>query len=128
LTPPEIVDISGHMDKSSAVRALSALAQSSRLDAFRHLVRAGTDGLPAGDIARALGVPHNTMSAHLAILVNAGLAGSRRSGRSVVYTVRVEAVRDLLGFLMQDCCRGKPEVCEAALARVLPECCAEERP
>jgi len=67
------------MDKTSAARAFSALAQETRLDVFRMLVRAGSDGMAAGDIARAAGVPHNTMSAHLSVLANAGLVGARRA-------------------------------------------------
>ncbi|HLF58413.1 MAG TPA: metalloregulator ArsR/SmtB family transcription factor [Alphaproteobacteria bacterium] len=114
------------MDAISAISALSALAQESRLEAFRRLVRRGPEGMAAGDIARTLGVPHNTMSAHLAILANAGLVTSRRSGRSIIYAVDFGGVRDLLAFLMEDCCRGKREDCALLIARVLPQCCAEE--
>ncbi len=109
------------------VRALSALAQESRLEAFRLLVRSGADGLPAGEIARALAVPHNTMSAHLSVLANAGLVAARRRGRSVIYAVAFARVRDLLAFLVEDCCRGKPEVCAPLIACVLPERCGEEK-
>lgn len=115
------------MDEQSAVKALSALAQESRLGAFRLLVRAGPDGLPAGEIARALAIPHNTLSAHLSILANAGLVASRRAGRSVIYAVDYAGTRNLLAFLMEDCCRGKPEICAPALDCVLPECCAGEK-
>jgi DNA-binding transcriptional ArsR family regulator len=115
------------MEMSSAIAALSALAQESRMDAFRRLMRCGADGMAAGEIARAVGVPHNTMSAHLAILANAGLVMSRREGRSVVYAVDFGRVRGLLAFLMEDCCRGKPEDCAPLIARVLPQCCAQEK-
>ncbi len=114
------------MDEPSAVKALSALAQESRIAAFRLLVRAGPDGMAAGAIARALDVPHNTLSAHLSILGNAGLVESRRAGRSVIYAVNYNGTRDLLAYLMEECCRGAPEVCAPALACVLPECCAAE--
>ena len=96
------------------------------MDAFRRLVRCGADGLAAGEIARALGVPHNTMSAHLAILANAGLVTSRREGRSILYAVDFARVRDLLAFLMEDCCRGKPEDCAPLIARILPQRCAQD--
>jgi len=79
--------------------------------------------MPAGEIARNLEVPHNTMSSHLSILVNAGLVSSRREGRSVIYGVEFEGTRRLLGFLMEDCCQGKPDVCRPALDSVLNACC-----
>lgn len=121
------VDISGHMEVTDSIRALGALAQESRLEAFRLLVRSGPAGLPAGEIARALAVPHNTMSAHLSVLANAGLVAARRRGRSIIYAVALARVRDLLAFLVEDCCRGKPEVCAPLIACVLPECCGEEK-
>lgn len=121
------VDTSGHMEVTDSIRALGALAQESRLEAFRLLVRSGPAGLPAGEIARALAVPHNTMSAHLSVLANAGLVAARRRGRSIIYAVAFARVRDLLAFLIEDCCRGKPEVCAPLIACVLPECCGEEK-
>ena len=115
------------MDKMNAIKALSALAQESRLEAFRLLVRRGPEGMAAGDIARMLEVPHNTLSAHLAILTNAGLVVSRRAGRSIIYAVDFAGMRDVLSYLMEDCCQGKPEVCDRLIARVLPQCCAPEK-
>jgi ArsR family transcriptional regulator len=112
------------MDTINATRALGALSQESRLQAFRLLVRSGTDGMPAGGIARALDIPHNTMSSHLSILVNAGLVNSRRDGRSIIYNIDFDGTRALLSFLMEDCCRGRPEVCTPMLDSVLPACCA----
>jgi len=94
-----------------AVDLLSALAQESRLAAFRLLVKAGPDGLPAGVIAREVGVRPNTLSTHLAILEHAGLVQARREGRSVIYAADYAAMRALLGFLVEDCCGGKPEIC-----------------
>lgn len=112
------------MDTKTTVKALAALAQESRLNAFRLLVKSGPDGVAAGEIARLLDVPHNTLSSHLAILVNAGLVESRREGRSILYRVDFAGTRDLLSFLMEDCCQGQPELCEPLLDRLLPECCA----
>lgn len=108
---------------NEATDALAALAQESRLEAFRLLVRAGADGLPAGDIARTLAIPHNTLSTHLAHLTRAGLLQSRREGRSVIYSVDFEGTCGLLGFLIEDCCQGTPEACNLALDSVLPACC-----
>jgi len=112
------------MDVSITVKALGALAQESRLEAFRLLVRSGAEGMAAGEIARALKVPHNTMSSHLSILVNAGLIGSRRESRSIIYNIDFSGTRNLLSFLMEDCCRGRPELCAPVLDSVLSGCCA----
>lgn len=111
------------MEINQAIEALSALAQESRLAAFRLLVKAGPAGLPAGDVARALDVPHNTLSSHLAILTRAGLLGARRDGRSVIYAVDFDGTRALLGFLLEDCCQGSPALCTPALDSVLAACC-----
>ena len=105
------------MEMNHAVDRLSALAQEGRLSVFRLLVRAGPDGMAAGDIARALSVPANTLSAQLTVLTNAGLAASRRDGRSVIYTASYDGMSELLVYLMDDCCQGRPEVC-APLAEV----------
>lgn len=114
------------MDMLTATQQLSALAQLRRLSAFRLLVRAGESGMPAGAIAAALNVPHNTLSTHLGILVQAGLVRSTRDGRSVIYAVDFDGTRGLLSFLLEDCCRGAPELCEPALDAVLPNCCPAE--
>jgi DNA-binding transcriptional ArsR family regulator len=100
------------MDISTATHALSALAHENRLGTFRLLIETGVDGMSAGDIARSLGIPHNTMSTHLAILTRAGLLNSRRDGRSIFYSVDFDGTRGLLGFLIQDCCKGNPEICK----------------
>src|SRR3954468_6842866 len=89
-----------------AVEALSALAHEGRLSIFRLLVRAGQDGLAAGEIARKLDVLANTLSASLAVLAHAGLVTSRRDGRSIIYAADYERMSGLLGFLMEDCCNG----------------------
>ena len=111
------------MEISNAVAALGALAQESRLKVFRLLVRCGPDGMAAGDIARKLAVPHNTLSTHLAILSRARLVSSRKEGRSVIYAVDLEGTRDLLSFLVEDCCRGKPHICAPLIESTLAECC-----
>lgn len=112
------------MDMTAAVRAFAALAQPRRLESFRLLVRAGAEGMPAGDIARAVGVPHNTMSSHLSVLTHAGLVGSRRDGRSIIYAIDFDGVRALMAYLMEDCCGGRPEVCVPALDSLLSGCAA----
>ena len=111
------------MDSSQATDRLAALAQLSRLEAFRLLLRAGPGGLAAGDIARALEVPHNTLSTHLAILVGAGLLLSRREGRRVIYSVDFEGLRELLSFLLEDCCQASRDVPAQLLERVIGGCC-----
>lgn len=119
------------MEIITAVKALSALSQPTRLEAFRLLVSRGREGMPAGEIARALDVPHNTLSSHLTILANAGLVSSRREARSIIYRIEFEGVRELLSFLMEDCCRGRPEVCrpllDSVLERSAPPCGAARR-
>lgn len=114
------------MQLPTAVEALSALAHASRLAVFRLLVRVGSDGMAAGDIAREVGALPNTLSTHLTILGHAGLIQSRRDGRSVIYSANYDGMRDLLGFLVADCCAGRPEICgdllgEAACCEVEPQ-------
>ena len=113
------------MEMRAAVESMNALGQETRMRAFRLLVEAGEEGLPAGDIARRLGVPHNTMSTHLAQLTRAGLIRSRRESRSIIYVADFAGIRALLAFLVQDCCQGRPEACGSLLDAVLPlaPCC-----
>ena len=96
---------------TKAVEALSALAHDGRLSVFRLLVRAGADGVAAGDIAKKLDVLPNTLSASLTVLANAGLINSRRDGRSIIYSADYDRMTGLLGFLMEDCCNGNAEIC-----------------
>jgi ArsR family transcriptional regulator, arsenate/arsenite/antimonite-responsive transcriptional repressor len=110
------------MEALNAVNALSALAHSGRLDVFRLLVKAGHEGLSAGDIARATGSLPNTLSTNLNILAGAGLVSARRDGRSMIYTAGYERMRTLLTFLMEDCCGGDAEIC-APLAQPARACC-----
>ena len=113
------------MKSKDAVAALSALAHGARLDAFRLLVQAGAEGLPAGEISARLHVPPPTMSFHLSHLVRAGLVDSRREGRSIKYSLRVEGIRELLGFVTRDCCQGRPELCVPPSAAVDCETCED---
>ena len=108
------------MDTLTALDALSALSQETRLEVFRLLVRTGPAGLPAGDVAEALDARQNTMSTHLKHLHDAGLVDSRRDGRSVIYSANYETIKELILFLMEDCCAGNEAVCRpvaASLAR-----------
>lgn len=99
------------MKRTDAVGRLSALAQEARLDVFRLLVKAGPNGMAAGDIARKLKTAPNTLSAQLLILSNAGLIRARREGRSIIYAADFAGMSDLLLFLTEDCCGGRAEVC-----------------
>jgi DNA-binding transcriptional ArsR family regulator len=99
------------MESDLAVKRLAALAQDSRLAVFRLLVRAGREGVAAGEIARTLEITPNTLSAQLNVLANAGLVASRREGRSIIYSAAYDAMSDLLLYLMEDCCQGRPEIC-----------------
>lgn len=99
------------MNPDEAIRRLGALAQESRLAVFRLLVKAGPEGVAAGDIARALAIAPNTLSAQLSQLANAGLIAHRRDGRSIIYAANYDGMSELLAFLMEDCCQGRPEVC-----------------
>ena len=90
-----------------AVKAMSALAQESRLSIFRLLVQAGSGGLAAGSIGEKLGLPPATLSFHLAGLTRAGLAQSRQEGRFVIYSADFEGMGRLLAYLTEDCCGGK---------------------
>lgn len=109
------------MDTFSASFAFAALSQPMRLEVFKLLVTAGPNGLAAGDIADALAVRQNTMSANLAILQRAGLITSERAGRSIFYRADMAAMSGLIGFMLQDCCGGKPELCAPALQSVLSQ-------
>jgi ArsR family transcriptional regulator len=113
------------MDSHRAILAFAALAQPTRLDVFRLLIEHEPDGLPAGEIARHMGVPHNTMSTHLAILTRAGLITAERHSRSIVYRAQLEAVRALAGYLVKDCCGGRPEICGPLIADLTPWCATQ---
>jgi len=111
------------MDSDSAIAVLSALAQPSRLECFRLLVSHEPTGLAAGEIARRIGVPQNTMSTHLAILVRASLIQSERQSRSIVYRARLETLRDLSLFLLKDCCGGDATLCAPLIEELTASRC-----
>ncbi len=96
---------------SESVRGLSALAQEHRLQAFRLLVKAGPEGMAAGDLARSLGIAPPALSFHIGQLFHAGLVSSRREGRRIIYIAVFTKMRHLLAFLTEDCCGGRPEIC-----------------
>jgi DNA-binding transcriptional ArsR family regulator len=99
------------MEKTTAIAALAALAQSSRLDVFRLLVQTGADGLTPGQIADRLGLPAATLSFHLNQLRQAGLVSFRRDGRSLIYGAEYGAMNALLGYLTENCCQGDTAAC-----------------
>jgi DNA-binding transcriptional ArsR family regulator len=105
------------MKQKDALAALAALAQATRLSVFRHLVVAGPEGASAGDIAQAVKVAAPTLSFHLKELEQARLVTSRRESRSIIYAADYGRMRTLLAFLMEDCCRGRPEICNVAAMR-----------
>lgn len=115
------------MDERQALSVFAALSQETRLRIVRLLVVAGEGGLPAGAIAEQTGTAASTLSFHLKELEQAGLLRSRRESRSIIYTAEYEALSGLIRFLMEDCCAGRPEVCEPALAAAA-NCCAPASP
>lgn len=112
------------MESYSAIEVFAALSQPTRLEAFRLIVRHEPDGLPAGEIARLLDVPQNTMSTHLAVLHRAGLIASERRSRSIIYRAEIDRVREIASFLVNDCCGGRPELCETLVAEFSTSCCS----
>lgn len=103
------------MKTKDALPALSALAHETRLAVFRRLVKAGPDGIPAGALGAALDVAAPTLSFHLKELEHAGLVRARRESRSIVYSADFARMRALLSYLMEDCCQGRPEMCDIAV-------------
>jgi DNA-binding transcriptional ArsR family regulator len=110
------------MDKKQALAAFSALGQETRLDVFRLLLKAGSRGISAGEVATRLGAVQNTMSAHLKVLDHAGLVRAERDGRIVRYVADMTGLRDLLAYLMEDCCDGSPELCRPVIDAVTCGC------
>ncbi|MBN9603739.1 MAG: helix-turn-helix transcriptional regulator [Afipia felis] len=103
------------MENETAIFAMAALAQVTRLAAFRLLVKHEPEGLAAGDLARLLEVPQNTLSAHLSILSRADLVTSERRSRMIFYRANLETFQSIALFLLQDCCGGRPDVCTPIL-------------
>ena len=110
------------MDTNAAVTAFAALGQPTRLAVLRLLIQAGPEGRPAGEIATELGVLQNTLSANLAVLTQAGLIRGTRQGRSIRYGADIEGLRGLLGFLLQDCCGGRADLCQPILDDIACAC------
>ncbi len=110
------------MDEINTLAGLSALSQATRLQTFKLLVSREPDGVPAGELARLIGVPQNTMSAHLSILANAGLISGERHSRSIIYRADISRLRDLVLFLLKDCCGGRADLCAPLIAELTP-CC-----
>ena len=108
----------------TAIQTMSALAQPTRLAVFAELARARPDGLSPTVLADRVGTPHNTMSAHLAILSRAGLISSTKAGRNITYRAEPDAIRDLALFLMNDCC---PDCMDVTDPSEHPGCCCRER-
>ena len=113
------------MENSSALSALAALSQATRLQTFRLLVSREPAGVPAGELARLVGVPQNTLSTHLSILANAGLVHGERHSRSIIYRSDLDRLRELVLFLLKDCCGGRPDLCAPLIADLYPCCPAK---
>lgn len=106
------------MEELAVIAILSALGHPTRMATFRHLVASEPDGLAAGALAIAVGVPQSTLSAHLAVLSNSGVIRSTRRSRSIIYRAEIGLLRDALLFLVSDCCGGRPEICAALIAEL----------
>ncbi|HVA78403.1 MAG TPA: metalloregulator ArsR/SmtB family transcription factor [Candidatus Binataceae bacterium] len=102
------------MERTHAIAALGALAQESRLDIFRLLVQEGPGGMAAGQIGVRLKLAPPTLSFHLNQLRFAGLVAYRRQSRSIVYSANFQVMNELLGYLTENCCGGRPEICAPA--------------
>ncbi len=115
------------MESSDAAQIFSALGQASRLEVLRLLISCGPNGLPAREISGRLAIPASTTSFHLAALERAGLIRATRQGRQIIYALRVVALRELLAFLTEACCGGRPELC-GDLTALLPPVSDESEP
>jgi len=116
------------MESNQVIEILAALAQDTRLQAFKLLVKHEPEGVAAGELARLLKVPQNTLSTHLSILAQAGLVNGERQSRSIIYRANLDAVQGVVLHLLKDCCNGRPEFCkplvaEIAKSRSMKECC-----
>lgn len=117
----------GGLSSDHAISVLAALAQPTRLAIFRLLFKHEPVGIAAGVIADTVGAPHNSISTHLAILVRAGLLRALREGRTIIYRANIEGMRSLVGFLVNDCCEGHPELCGLVGSASNAACCAPPR-
>uniref|UniRef100_Q07KE4 Transcriptional regulator, ArsR family n=1 Tax=Rhodopseudomonas palustris (strain BisA53) TaxID=316055 RepID=Q07KE4_RHOP5 len=114
------------MESKTATEVLSALSQQTRLEVFRLLVRREPQGIAAGDLAKTIGVPANTMSVHLNVLSRARLVSSERHSRSIVYRADLNRFRELMLFMLNDCCDGRSEICAPLIADLIPCCSPKE--
>lgn len=115
------------METENALLALAALAQATRLDVFRLLIEHEPEGLPAGEIARRLVVPANTMSSHLGVLTRAGLICAERRSRTIIYRAEIASLRALIDFFATGCCRGRPDLCAALIAPLRSKSCRKPK-
>ena len=109
------------MKSETVIAALFALAQESRLAAFRLLVKRGPEGYTPGELAERLAIPSPTLSFHLKELIRSGLISSRRDGRFLYYSVNFTAMQDIIGFLTEKCCSLAEAYCEPGCAAPLPK-------
>ena len=114
------------MKATDAIAALGALAQPTRLDTFRLLAKSEPKGVAAGELARLVAVPQNTMSSHLVVLARAGLVTAERKSRSIIYRANLAAFQEVVLFLLQDCCGGRAEICAPLIASLTP-CCPPKK-
>ena len=114
------------MDSIEAIAALAALAQPTRLDVFRLLAAREPDGVAAGELARLVEAPQNTVSTHLAILARAGLIVGERQSRSIIYRADLERFREVALYLLKDCCGGRADLCAPLIADLTPCCPPKE--
>ncbi len=114
------------MENAAAIESLAALAQETRLEVFRLLVKEGPEGLSAGTVARRLAVPPATLSSHFSHLEAAGLITRKRESRRIIYAADYSGIRQLLAFLTQDCCGGRPEICGALAYELVAACAAAD--
>lgn len=121
------METSPEIDSASAIAALGALAQEHRLALFRLLVQAGDEGMPAGTIAEALGVPNSSLSFHLAQLSRAGLVRQQRQHRSIIYSADYRAMNALVGYLLENCCGGGTCIPDAGCAADAPAPAAQRK-
>ena len=110
------------MDTNTALSAFAALSQPMRLDTFRLLIKAGPEGMTAGRIGQVLDVRQNTLSTNLTVLRHAGLVRNVREGRSIRYYADFDGVSGLLRFLLEDCCDGKPALCQPLIDDIACAC------
>lgn len=110
------------MKDQTAIAMLAALAQEHRIRIFRRLVKAGPSGLPSSDIANVVGISPTSASFHLKELERSGLLVATRQGRFIRYAIHIDAMRQLLTYLTEDCCQGQPELCGSAFRPTRPLC------